>query len=178
MRKLRRLYNKAIKKQSNNKAMKLQDLREGLPEFKVTPQGLTEYVKYNGRIYTKRYSPIEKRKNDSIKFDKGGRMVQYNQDDPKGDTISTLSGPTTSGGFIELSEGFTIQWGRVFHDEADVDFKFKKKFRFSCFGVFLNRQFDGIHGYNATNITASGFTIDTGATVVGDRFVNYMAIGH
>ena len=84
-----------------------------------------------------------------------------------------------TGGFLEVGEGFIIQWGRVYNDTDDTQsFTFKRKFN-TCFGVVLNRQNknSSVPVY-ATNITSSGFEIARHSSINNSYFVNYMAMGY
>jgi hypothetical protein len=109
------------------------------------------------------------------KFRKSGTMSQYDQG-------IDVKSETAKGGYIELSEGFTIQWGRAFHktgsDEQPLKVVFSKGFKNKCLGVVVNAQASTLYGYNAKNITNNGFEVNSGSTAVSDKFINYIAIGY
>ena len=120
----------------------------------------------------------KKIKNKFVKFKKTGDIGQY---DVSTATLKEMKGEASHGS-IELDQGFTIQWGKIFHLAGDAnqpqEYKFGKVFKRSCFGVILNMQRNGIKSANARDITKVGFNIDSDDELSGDRFINYIAIGY
>ena len=141
-------------------------------------------MKVNKRIYNKLSKRItrktaRKAKKDTRLFRRSGLMAQYNASRaPQAD----LELRNTEGA-IELEKGFLIQWGRVYHDADGTSdnqpqtYYFKQKFRVACFGVICNMQKSGTASANASEITRSGFQIDSSTDLNSERYINYIAIG-
>ena len=137
------------------------------------------------RLYTKlakRISELENKQKAKKRsqFIKSGVSGQYIMNDRAIDTDLELA---NTSGCIVLEQGFMIQWGRVYHDADGTttpqpqSYIFKKRFPNTCFGVICNMQRTGVLSANASEITRSGFEIDSSDDLSSERYINYIAIG-
>ena len=139
---------------------KLEDLREGVPEYRLIDSGMVMYMKHSGILYKT-------------------RMDKARDDDPTEGQISSKQGEN---GYIEFAGGVIFQWGRA----GDIDttdalgttttVTFPKKFPKNCWTVVGTYWLEGtdvggvgetsVQGHIGVNETSFGrdkcvFTTDT-----------------
>ena len=126
------------------------DLKEGVPVFRFTHQGIIQFIKYRGQLYNTIFEPTK------FMHKKEGFISEK-----------------ANGG------SFTFKQGKIDSTSNALEsFSFFENFKVECFGVFLNPQLadERYTNHVATNITKNGFDIDRYDSA-GDATINYLAIG-
>ena len=135
------------------------ELKEGAPVLRYINQGIVQFVKYRGQLYTNNFKSVKNMySNKNMYIDLKGN------DD---------------GGSFTLKEGFKIVWGKIISTSGDLEsFSFFDNFKLECFGVFVNPQVEDLRDpMHALNITRNNFQIHRASGFSGDVTVNYLAIG-
>ena len=132
------------------------ELKEGAPVLRYINQGIVQFVKYRGQLYSTNFRSVKNLYNKNRFFTE-----------------------SANGGSFTFQEGFKIVWGKITSTSNDLEsFSFFDNFKIGCFGVFVNpqdeNQRDPMH---TLNITKNNFQIHRASGYDGDVIANYLAIG-